>query len=637
MYRNKSGPNIFHNNYFQLKTNNLSSIIEPNRINKVNFLKFQPRIKITKKNLSDLSNSIIADDYNNSQNNNIYYKHYKTYTLFDNKNIKRHRMNKTSSSLDRLLTNLKNEIFEMSQSILNDKNQISNYEISDINNNEGNNFKQKFNNNKIQKSFISLKSYKALNKKSYIPFNKTINKNYTLSNSYITNDLKDEKINSLLNENDLLERKLKMSNGLLPELIEKASKYEKMYDDLKKETMKKNNQKEIDNNNDSNNNNNFHESNIGNLTNELNEIVGNDENVKKSIDSILKSTSNQNNIKNTNFQNEENGASNQIKILVIENYNFDIISEKGISYHKEILNSQCEIIELRKKINDLNEQYKNQIENLKIEKENIGKEKEQYEKNIIDLRNSLDNIKNQNITFNNENNRNELIDELNKQIEELKKENSDLLNEIGKNNQNKNLYENLKNELNNKNNEFKLKENQYKENISQLELKINKINLKQNEFKNYKISKNGNLKFLSTKTKENNEIIKQYENTLKLKEQEIKELKEKNTNLMNELKEEEEEESENEYIKVIDENDIETMKMTIDNLRELVAEKEKEIQYLKSMAESQNESLQSNNNTQEKIKKYKMELENCKLQFQAEMEQNNLLKQEIKRLTNNEN
>ena len=32
-----------------------------------------------------------------------------------------------------------------------------------------------------------------------------------------------------------------------------------------------------------------------------------------------------------------------------------------------------------------------------------------------------------------------------------------------------------------------------------------------------------------------------------------------------------------------------------------------------------------------------MELENCKLQFQAEMEQNNLLKQEIKRLTNNEN
>ena len=165
MQRNKSNPNIFNNNYFKLKTNNLSSIIEPNRINKVNFLKFQPRIKITKKNLSDLSNSIIADDYNNSQNNNIYYKHYKTYTLFDNKNIKRHRMNKTSSSLDRLLTNLKNEIFEMSQSILNDKNQISNYEIGDINNNEGNYFKQKFNNNKIQKSFISLKSYKALNKK----------------------------------------------------------------------------------------------------------------------------------------------------------------------------------------------------------------------------------------------------------------------------------------------------------------------------------------------------------------------------------------------------------------------------------------------------------------------------------------
>ena len=77
------------------------------------------------------------------------------------------------------------------------------------------------------------------------------------------------------------------------------------------------------------------------------------------------------------------------------------------------------------------------------------------------------------------------------------------------------------------------------------------------------------------------------------------------------------------------------MKMTIDNLRELVSEKEKEIQYLKSMAESQNESIQSNN-TQDKIKKYKMELENCKLQFQAEMEQNNLLKQEIKRLTNKE-
>ena len=63
--------------------------------------------------------------------------------------------------------------------------------------------------------------------------------------------------------------------------------------------------------------------------------------------------------------------------------------------------------------------------------------------------------------------------------------------------------------------------------------------------------------------------------------------------------------------------------------------KKKEIQYLKSMAESQNESIQSNN-TQDKIKKYKMELENCKLQFQAEMEQNNLLKQEIKRLTNKE-
>ena len=121
---------------------------------------------------------------------------------------------------------------------------------------------------------------------------------------------------------------------------------------------------------------------------------------------------------------------------------------------------------------------------------------------------------------------------------------------------------------------------------------------------------------------------------LKLKEQEIKELKEKNNNLMNELNEEEE--SENDYVKVIDENDIETMKITMENLRELVSEKEKEIQYLKSMAESQNESIQSNNNTQDKIKKYKMELENCKLQFQAEMEQNNLLKQEIKRLTNKE-
>ena len=96
MQRNKSNPNIFHNNYFQLKTNNLSSIIEPNRINKVNFLKFQPRIKITKKNLNDLSNSIIADEFYNNQNNNINYRNYKTYTLFNNKNIKRHRKNNKS-------------------------------------------------------------------------------------------------------------------------------------------------------------------------------------------------------------------------------------------------------------------------------------------------------------------------------------------------------------------------------------------------------------------------------------------------------------------------------------------------------------------------------------------------------------
>ena len=397
MYRNKSGPNIFHNNYFQLKTNNLSSIIAPNRVNTVNFLKFQPRIKITKKNLNDLSNSIIADEFYNNQNNNINYRNYKTYTLFNNKNIKRHRKNKTSSSLDRLLTNLKNEIFEMSQSILNEKNQNSHYEINDINYYQRNNFKQKLNDNKIPKNFISLKSNILLNKKSYIPFNKTINKN-TLNNSFIINDLKDEKINSLINENDLLERKLKMSNGLLPELIEKASKYEKMYDDLKKETMKKS-EKEIENNNNNINNNNintFQESNIGTLTNELNEILGNDEEVKKSIDTILKNSSNQN-FKNINFQNTENGASNKIKILEIQNYNFDIISEKGISYHKEILNSQCEIIELRKKINDINEQYKNEIENLKNEKENIEQEKEQYEKNIIELRNSLDNMKNQNI------------------------------------------------------------------------------------------------------------------------------------------------------------------------------------------------------------------------------------------------
>ena len=37
-------------------------------------------------------------------------------------------------------------------------------------------------------------------------------------------------------------------------------------------------------------------------------------------------------------------------------------------------------------------------------------------------------------------------------------------------------------------------------------------------------------------------------------------------------------------------NDIETMKMTMENLRELVAEKEKEIKYLKSLTESQNSS-----------------------------------------------
>ena len=52
--RSKSNPHISHFNDYFLKSNNLSSIIPPNRINSVNFLKFQPRIKITKKNLYNL-------------------------------------------------------------------------------------------------------------------------------------------------------------------------------------------------------------------------------------------------------------------------------------------------------------------------------------------------------------------------------------------------------------------------------------------------------------------------------------------------------------------------------------------------------------------------------------------------------
>ena len=76
----------------------------------------------------------------------------------------------------------------------------------------------------------------------------------------------------------------------------------------------------------------------------------------------------------------------------------------------------------------------------------------------------------------------------------------------------------------------------------------------------------------------------------------------------------------------------------MENLRELVSEKEKEIKYLKSITQSQNaNSKQSNLNSQNKIKQYKIELENCKLQYQAEIEQNNLLKEEIKRLRNNDN
>ena len=587
--RSKSNPNVFHNNYFSLKTNNLSSIIAPNRINSVNFLKFQPKIKITKKNLNNLSSSIINDDYNNN-NHFTHFRINRNDKIFDKKLYSRNRMNKTSSNLNRLLLNLKNEIVEISQSILNEKNTNSNFDLSDSTFNDDV-YKPKFHfksnsnninymnfNNNIKKRYISLKySNESSFKNSYIPFNKRINQSNVFHNSkeLSINDLKDEKINTLINENDLLERKLKMSNGLLPELIEKASKYEKMYDDLKKETLKKNIPKE--------NENYLNESKIENLTKDINEVLGNDKEIKKSIHNILKNnySSNQNEIKILNqedfetfkYQNTENGASNKLNIFEISKSDFNITSEKGVSYHKEILYSQCEIIELRNKLKDINEQYKNeQLNNNKM------------------------------LNFNHENyNKNEQIEELNKQIrelkkeiEELKKENYDLLKENEK-------YINFNKVINIRNEEFKQKE-------LQLENKNNKINIKKNDYNNYKIINNGNLKFLNSKNK-NEEIINKYENILKIKDEEIKNLKENIQSLINDLKGKNELESE--YIKELDENDIETMKMTMENLRELVAEKEKEIKYLKSLTESQNSSSKhSNHNSQNKFKLYKIELEN---------------------------
>ena len=646
--RSKSNPNVFHNNYFSLKTNNLSSIIAPNRINSVNFLKFQPKIKITKKNLNNLSSSIINDDYNNN-NHFTHFRINRNDKLFDKKLYSRNRMNKTSSNLNRLLLNLKNEIVEISQSILNEKNTNSNFDLSDSTFNDDV-YKPKFHfksnsnninymnfNNNIKKRYISLKySNESSFKNSYIPFNKRINQSNVFHNSkeLSINDLKDEKINTLINENDLLERKLKMSNGLLPELIEKASKYEKMYDDLKKETLKKSIPKEKENYNYLN------ESRIENLEKDINEVLGNDKEIKKSIHNILKNnySTNQNEIKILNqedfetfkYQNTENGASNKLKIFEISKSNFNVISEKGISYHKDILNSQCEIIELRKKINDLNEKYKNEIQNLKNEKHIIELEKEKFEKNVLELNNK-------NFTFNNENNiKNEQIEELKKEIEELKKEIERLKSEKEKYIKIETLYEKLNNEIKIKNEEFKLKETQFKEKISKLENKNNEKNTKKIDNKNYKIIKNGNLNFLNSKKENEEEKIKQYENIIKLKDEEIKNLKENIQGLINDLKEKNDDV--NDYVKELDENDIETMKITMENLRELVSEKEKEIKYLKSITQSQNaNSKQSNHNSQNKIKQYKIELENCKLQYQAEIEQNNLLKEEIKRLRNNEN
>ena len=615
--RSKSNPHISHYNDYFLKSNNLSSVIPPNRINSVNFLKFQPRIKITKKNLYNLSSSIIDDDNNHI---NYDFRFYNNCNTLDKKNNSRNRMNKTSLNLNRLLLNIKKEIVGISQNITNEKNINSNFKEKYKNsskpklhykrNNNKINKSMNYNNNNIRQKFISLKKESAF-KNSYIPFNKRINKSYIFNNSkeLSINDLKDEKINTLINENDLFERKLKKSNGLLPELIKKGLKYEIMNNALKKENLKKSDINIKENENYSNSHN---ENRIEYLANDINEILGNDEEIKKSINNILKNNSSynkiQNDIKKTNqeyfetfkYQNTENGASNKLNIFEISKSDFNIISEKGVSYHKEILYSQCEIIELRNKLKDINEQYKNeQLNNNKM------------------------------LNFNHENyNKNEQIEELNKQIrelkkeiEELKKENYDLLKENEK-------YINFNKVINIRNEEFKQKE-------LQLENKNNKINIKKNDYNNYKIIKNGNLKFLNSKNK-NEEIINKYENILKIKDEEIKNLKENIQSLINDLKGKNE--LENEYIKELDENDIETMKMTMENLRELVAEKEKEIKYLKSLTESQNSSSKhSNHNSQNKFKLYKIELENCKLQYQEEIEQNNLLKEEIKNLKKNKN
>ena len=568
----------YSNNCFNYKPlNTFSNICQPNRLY-TSYLNCPKRIyKLNNNNnCKNIFNKIIS---NLNNNGNIYLDecnnyHIRTISSYDCKKIRKNN----NTSLDNLLHNLNREITEskiLYYNTENNNNENKNsenefYNSEYLSNNpietENNINNSSINNNKSYKDI----SYKSRNKYSNYKIKLTKNNKHYNSEFFSSSNLKFLSIENCIELNYIINKKSLFEvncienfnlicNGNSTYKIELLNNQKNFIELRKKYINIQDESKKIKKENKK-------------LILSKNELEKNIENIKKENENKINEIENKYKIEIDKLKENNNNINNNIN-------NNEIIE----NYKKEIEKLNNKII--------LNNNLKKEFNKLSLNNDDLLKNEKILKNKIIELENKLNNNNNNKILIDYENKINEIKKTSNESLKKLEKENKNLL----------------------KNFESKEKE------IKKLNKKLNKKLTFKNTLSiisfNFNLLSNINnieINNLKTQLNEKELSIKTYISQINNLQEKIKDFENKslinldNNNLNNNNK--------------LDENDIESLQLTITNLKEIIKSKEEENINL----------LNKINNFNIEFKKYEQEINEDKIQLKAEIDQNSFLKNEIK-------
>ena len=628
----------------------------------INELKANNNI-IIKKQLNE-KGKIVNSDTNINNNNNIDNNNNNNYNSDNNDNINNNNIINDNSNIDNFDINLLKEnnkqlnvkIMELVEELKNkEKNIISLNEEKEMYLKKKGEYENRING---MSKLINKMKDELDNKNISLDSNdnKIIILQNELNNASELNNQSNSNISKLINENDKLKNQIQSLKDNYTnisinneELINKINQLEKQNEEKINKINQENNAKINELQNEINENN--------KTSIELHNLKIKNQNLNKKIlllqqenKKLLEYENLNNNLKNEILLKDKNieeiklkiNSDNSNNLNIIENLKKDIISKNNIIIEQKRSNQELEkennniailknnieksnniINELKNKYEALskeNEEHKNIIEELEKENNNIIILK----KNIEKLNNIINDLKNKYATLSKENEENKnIIEELkneiiikNKIIEKNKIQIENDLNEIESN---KNIIIKLKKEIASTNNliiEYKLK-------IENLAIKEKNAQNKINNLENELLSKDNSIHDYKIK---NDQILEENNNSKIIIQENINNI-EVIKNELNKYK--------NNYLKIQELNDellkkIEIIKEThikeINKYKEIISQKETEINSIKGEYINSKQSLEKILELQKKITELK--IENNQLLLKIQEYQNNKIDSE---------